>query len=482
MIRDLPNFINKELKKDKQFKHITQQALINLFDKNSDNYFIKDYIHAKIYASDNFYFLLVKNTDLNSLAIYNTPKVDTYNNPNPFEYTLQNLVNGKEFDLHPVLYLNTETNYLKNIEVPESKLREQSILQFLDKCYSDDKDFQEYLYSKLLKTEDLFQPFKTVIAPFLLKDFYDFMYNEGVLQHQITEEEWLNKFGPPLNQEVQQYIDDFDISLTLLFNVCDKKKFDGNNAYDSNDTYLYSYGEAIIIEREGYYHYITKQNNNFTIYLAFGEEGYTELKTIEQVAEKIENNTISLIDNVLIKVENGKVQYVNNALLNSFAIDLEFLVENLVKNKLGKLTYPVDTNDFDYQLAFHQHVFNLSKFDFLCTAFLISGLEYDKKSGQFTSIISHYSAEVLQHKAVEDTPINNLKFFDIKDKTAYPYLDQKWKSGLLYLINTLKDEKPLPEYGTLLEKKSALNISIEHLENIFNQLSNEPAIKTKKKM
>lgn len=480
MIRDIPNFIEKSLKENKIFKDFTQKALIKLFDIGVEIIEKNDFFTAKLFNHNLFSYLVVKNEETSSIAIYKQA-IDYSDN---FKlYTIPSLKNGEEFEESPILYINYKTNYLKSPTEKENKLYEKEILNYLAK-YFPDPQYQEYYYDQLLEKDQLYQPFKTVITPYLLKDFFNFLSEEKIINKNFTDEDWLNHLGQDLQQYINQYTDQFGLQIDLLFNVCKNHKFNYDKYFEFNDSYMYLTEEknkALVIYNGNLTTYTVKEDDTYTIYMCDYDKSCTKFSEIDEIIENLKLNNISLIDNVLLKVVNNEVVYANNALLNSFELDLSFISEDIIKKKLGKIEYPVDINGYDYQLAYHQHKFGMSEFDFLCTAFLIEGFEYNKKKGIFTSYIAGYDSKVVkQEKLKEPEKINTLKFFQNKHKN-YPFLEDKWKHGLEYLIEKLTTNKPLPENGTLIQKQTVLDNSISHLENMYDNLLNEAPAVTKKK-
>lgn len=206
---------------------------------------------------------------------------------------------------------------------------------------------------------------------------------------------------------------------------------------------------------------------------------------LEKIKNKRENKEIDLFSDITLIFNNDSIIYADNALMECIWCDLKYSSMAFDEEGFESVKYPEDIKTFSYQQQFMCERYGKSKLDFLVYNFLSLGTtSYDPVNKALWDNGIFYKEMNKVDEPENDTKMSIQQVFyvmrdDVKE------LNDDWKEGLRFLLESLKTRKYLPTMFHYHEKLSkddpekSLDVIIESIESWFKKYDNIPAKKTK---
>lgn len=344
------------------------------------------------------------------------------------------------------------------------------------------------LASSMLEVQE--ENFST--SPYVIKKALEFLeqqngYNSslGTFDYELLEQ------NPVLVKLVEKRLDDFSIILSFMKDVLKEHKFDKKNCFSFNDcdNHFYKQGKYMIITQQNFMFCIDyKDEKEYTIYHAISKYNgrLKKCHSITSLMNDIKGGLVNNIDHVSLEVKDGKVMFADNSALYSLDFDLVHTKNELIDEKLGVITYPVDITTFEYQYAYTKSKYQYDKMNFLMHSLFVlgNGYQYDETLGRFYSdkIYDKSVLEVLNEPDhSQDVPFGKIGYF--YPKMNITKLDKDWLEALELIVEKIKREKP-DTSGAYLPSGKTFEDIMTYLENVisFNKNMNNEHKNMKKSM
>lgn len=231
--------------------------------------------------------------------------------------------------------------------------------------------------------------------PFEFQMLLDFLENNNL--SPLFDKDFLYK-NPGLFKQVQERVPEFGIVLAEIKDALKNNSITEKNKFEYNDLDNHVWKNAqYIVSTEQNFSWVTDfiDAKNFTVYAALaahnghGSKAQSTTGLLKKVKSGEELNDL---DYVGLRVENGKVKYANNAFMYSLDFNIMLNKDVLEEEGLLKVDYgDVDTKSFEYQFAYANKTYNISKVSFLIHALFIlgNGYGYDKETGKIYSEVKY---------------------------------------------------------------------------------------------
>lgn len=455
-----PNMLCSEIAKDKKFTEMISQSLEKLFDSVEISFVKNKNLDSKIIIDKKDAYLMVKKN-----GAYTVYHQKMYSDA-PFEYIKDSL--KKNSEIYSFVLYGTEAK-ISQVILDKVKAVWYSLIDVDPKT----KLTPEIFARTLMKLE-----LQTSSAPYALKSFFQFLNKQGVLDTVVKD-----SFLEPKTTAVSKFIDykeellistDFLIDVSAKHKLSVKKKFEFNDL----DNKMWQQHNGLVLTDQNCGFYIVKENNTYTYY-AWDKDnnGGKKHKTFNSLIKDISENPESLVDNVALKIVDNKIVFVDNAFIYSLGFDIQHTKIAFMEEYQEKIEYPVDIRSYDYQLAYHKEHYGMTEFEFVAQAVITySGYDYDKEKKVLYSNSVKYEPKIAKLKVEPDTE-KQIKFsYCILPKKFSYDLDDKWKAGIIHMVNVLKNDKPVPTVSDSKNKTKDVEKVVEFFEDVISKFEN----KTKK--
>ena len=452
-----PNMLCKEIAKDKKFTEEIAQSIKKLFESVNVSFVKNKYLDSKIITDKKDDYLIVKK-DGAYTVYYNKNYSAT-----PFSHLKDSL--EKNSEIYSFLLYGTEAKVseiiLNKVKLLWGKLREND---------NDIKlSFEDF--SRRFMTLEL----RTSFSPYSLKSFFQFLNKQNALDTVVKD-----SFLEPKTTAVSKFIDykeellistDFLIDMSAKHKLSVKKKFEFNDL----DNYMWQQHNGLVITEQNCGFYIVKENDTYTYYgWDKDNNGGKKHKTLTTLIKDISENPESLVDNVALKIVDNKIVFVDNALIYSLGFDIHHTKLAFMEEYQEKIEYPVDIRSYDYQLAYHKEHYNITEFEFVAQAVIsYSGYDYDKEKKVLYSDNVRYDPKVANIKFKNDTEKQATFNYCILPKEFNYDLDDKWKAGIIHMINVLKNDRPVPVVSDSKNKTKDVEKVIKFFEQVISKFENK---------
>lgn len=419
------NEFSTHLLEKKDFVHQVTEAIIKLYDKQTETFVKNGEVEAKV-VSDN-------NRNIHYLVVKKETEYEVYSNDrsNEFNYEKKQLSQDEPGEIYSES-ITTVTTDNDNEEIDLDNLGDVP---------------HEKLMKYLSKMRKSFSGKKVGFgrSAFQLKNFLEFLVEENVLQAFDIK---ILVDNPKLYELVDTRLEEFGIVINFLNKVADSHNFTVGKrlSFNDSDSHLWKSGKYLLLDDQNFTYAIDyKDSNNFDIYgVLHGHHTKSKKHSeIENLLEDIKYGQYDFIDHVALSVKNGKTVYADNCFIKSLDMNLLYTKEEVVDRRLGEIEYPIDVRDLDYQMAYSCKRYGNTRESFLMHALFVlgNGFTYDKDSGRIYSDIP-YDSSVLKNYEVpkSDEKFTELGYFYPKDGISK--LDEKWTNALEYIVNRIKTDKP----------------------------------------
>lgn len=456
------NDLSTHLLENKDFVNQVTQAIINLYEKQADIFVKNASVEAKTVTD--------KNRNIHYLIVKRETEYEVYSDDrsNEFNYEKEQLSQDDRASIYSesIVTVTTDTDNeeidLDNLgDVPHEKL-------------------MKYL-SKMRKS---FSGKKVGFArsAFQLQNFLNFLVEEKLMP-SFDSNILIN--NPKLHELVDTRLEEFGIIINFLNEVADNHNFTIEKRFTFNDcdSHLWKSGKYLLLDDQNFTYAIDyKDPSHFDIYGVLHGH-HTKAKKhseIEPLLEDLKNDSYNFIDHTALSVRNGKTVYADNCFVNSLDMNLLYTKEEVVDEGLGKIEYPIDVRDLDYQMAYSCKRYGNTKEDFLMHALFVlgNGFNYDKNSGRIYSDIP-YDSSVLKDYEI---PTSNEKFTELGyfwPKDGLGNLDEKWTNALEYIVNRIKTDQPDTSKACLPHGKTVEEV-LADLDKIIEDNRGKKTLKMKK--
>lgn len=452
--------------------------------------FLINYLGRNLLKNDDFMRPFISSIN----ALYNSNNDFVINNSN---------IKGKVFSIkgHPIAYLIVKRSGMYEIYSDFTIKSFDSYIAALLKSNSDTisvnkiaviplslsgdnnipiDDTEDNLLEKVKKiTRTIHQPgsynFQEITSSsYCLKMLLSFLNKKGVLPRFTTD---LLEYNPELFNKINFQLDNYALILTLFKDVVIKNNFSLASPFIFNDSdnHFYQQEKFIILKCQSIIFCIDfKDNQNYTVYCAVGKDNGPVKKhtSLSSLLEDIKNNCNNYIETVTLHVENGVCLFADNSLFYYFHCIMMNTKKELEEESLGTVNYPIDLDDFDYQLAHSISQYNNNKLGFIMQALftLGNGYSYNSTKGCFSSEVTYQSNlnAVKKDKSENQSSSDITHLFFFCPNLNITYLNDKWLNALELIVNKIKKDKP-DTSSTHFSPGMSFESTINYLENVINK-------------
>lgn len=455
------NEFSAHLLENKDFVNDITNAIVKLYDKQTEIFFQNSNIEAKTItdAKNNIHYLIVNRQG--NYEVYSNDR------SNSFQYEKSQIAQGERSEIYSESLVTVTTDKEDYIDLDNvNNISLENIMEYANKMR---KDF----YSKKIGF---------VSSAFQLSNFLNFLVQEKALSFFDSN---MLLDNPKLNETVDTRLEEFTIIINFLnkvvteHNLNDNKKF----SFNDGDSHLWKSDKYLMLDDQSCTYAIDyKDVTDFDIYSVLHSH-HTKSKKHSEITpllEDLKNGNCNFIDHTALSVRSGKTVYADNCFINSLDMNLLYTKDQVVNEGLGEIEYPIDTRDFDYQLAHSCKRYGNTKESFLMHALFVlgNGFTYDKNSGRIYTDIPYDSSVMKDYEvSTSDEKLTDLGYF-------YPIigiskLDEKWTNALEYIVGKIKEDKPDTSNARLPYGKTVEDI-LSDLEKIIEDNSSKKVVKMKK--
>ena len=252
---------------------------------------------------------------------------------------------------------------------------------------------------------------------------------------------------------------------------------------DSDNHVWLSSGNLVVTNQNCGFLFNVTDDKNYTVY--YLDKEYQDVtKEITSLNKKIKEGTINPLSDVALKVENGVVTNSNNSMMYCFELDMQFSCNAMESEGLGKRTFAVDVNSYEYMKNYYFDQLGYTEFHFVAQAVLTlgGGFDFDEETGRFTYGSVKYIPNLKKAPNSRGEKVEKFTYCAPQDIGKISNLDADWIDGLKYMVSVLKEQKPIPT--VFYEKTIPLSLekAIKICEQAIANSENKSVKKAKQKM
>jgi len=368
----------------------------------------------------------------------------------------------------------------------------------------EDIDLKETLKQVFAdKAEEMFKSFKFLFGDNFIKnaEFLEYVgltqkidctsdissinkYSKLLNKLQYMEKEYPIDFFENLNaeshKEILVKIPGLVTNIKFLIKMCEEHNFKTRkNAFEFNDADNYVWlekGKLTVTSQNVGFYFDIYDDNNFTVYF-LNKEYNSVTKEINRINKAIKEGTLDKLGDIVLQITNGKLTAFNQSYMYCFELDVDYSAKAMEENGLGQQEFPVDITSYQYQKDYYCHRFGITEFEFLAQAFLTlgGGADYNKEKGEFVFSDIKYVPNLPEAPNTRNEKTTKFNYCAPKKVS---YLNSEWLEGLKYMVEVLKNDRPIPVVHYSQSKEKAVEEAIKMYEGVIKK-NESKAAKTK---
>lgn len=457
------NVILKNINKDEELKDDIKNYLLNLINESKEFFYKDENTEAAIFKGNDKHYLIV-NAENSLTVYYESNKMAEYYDGKPFANA----------NLKERVYLPKLINF--------NKENEESIYdEFLKSDSTKSEELKKKFRKMQMRLRQSNPSFTITNSLFGLQEFFETVKIPPVLKNKIEKKSWDFLYENENNINAENLL----INIKRLKKCAIANNYNTENKYDYNDldNRVWIQDDKLCFSSQNFTFVVEEKENNTKIYVSPKDlDVLKEQIDLEELLNKINNNTTDNVKNTVLEVKNNEVVFADHYLFDAMFQNINSSIESLEDEELmeremlpGEKLLTLDEyvirSVINYPTLYLKYTYDDSKYRVLDHVFNTIGSGSDDfkrmivgKPTDFSEIENWFGEtkiyeiekdgirsittentndegyEIQKYKESYLVPYPNFnKRYSIVHTSAFNDMDQSWKQGALEFYYYCKD-------------------------------------------